>query len=260
MAFDPRFLVELDEGMRPHQVRLQGGDASSDSFCYPRDHDGDVALGGAGAARRRPRHQSRHGLALRGRARPSGARPAGGLGRPAAAGRRARARHRGGDRGRRGGRAGDADRRASVGGRRRCSWGSGCCGSAGTGIPAAWACGWAPATSRSGRSSWPPPTARVSWRCPSRSWRRPRPRATRPTGASRRVRFTRRSWRRSRPGWPPACSPPWRTPRGYLVVLVLMAALVYERLGLRLLRTAWINLDLVWSIALTCTAVLTVLT
>ena len=47
---------------------------------------------------------------------------------------------------------------------------------------------------------------------------------------------------------------------GYLVVLVLMAALVYERLGLRLLRTAWINLDLVWSMALTCTAVLTVLT
>jgi hypothetical protein len=46
---------------------------------------------------------------------------------------------------------------------------------------------------------------------------------------------------------------------GYFVVLVLMAALVYERLGLRLLRTAWINLDLVWAGALTCTAVLTVL-
>ena len=41
---------------------------------------------------------------------------------------------------------------------------------------------------------------------------------------------------------------------GYLVVLVLMAALVYERLGLRLLRTAWINLDLVWAGALACTA------
>jgi selenium-binding protein 1 len=35
MALDPRFLLEMDEGMRPHQVRLQGGDASSDSFCYP---------------------------------------------------------------------------------------------------------------------------------------------------------------------------------------------------------------------------------
>jgi selenium-binding protein 1 len=33
IALDPRFLVETD-GMRPHQVRLQGGDASSDSFCY----------------------------------------------------------------------------------------------------------------------------------------------------------------------------------------------------------------------------------
>jgi selenium-binding protein 1 len=34
MAFDPRFFLELDAGMRSHQVRLQGGDASSDSFCY----------------------------------------------------------------------------------------------------------------------------------------------------------------------------------------------------------------------------------
>ena len=34
MAFDPRFFPELGEGMRPHQVRLQGGDASSDSFCF----------------------------------------------------------------------------------------------------------------------------------------------------------------------------------------------------------------------------------
>lgn len=35
LTFDPRFLVEFEDGMRPHQVRLQGGDASSDSFCYP---------------------------------------------------------------------------------------------------------------------------------------------------------------------------------------------------------------------------------
>jgi selenium-binding protein 1 len=34
MALDPRFMVRLEGGMRPHQVRLQGGDASSDSFCY----------------------------------------------------------------------------------------------------------------------------------------------------------------------------------------------------------------------------------
>ena len=33
MALDPDFLLETD-GLRPHQVRLQGGDASSDSYCY----------------------------------------------------------------------------------------------------------------------------------------------------------------------------------------------------------------------------------
>src|SRR3954452_4039028 len=31
---DPEFFVEFD-GERPHQVRLQGGDASSDSYCFP---------------------------------------------------------------------------------------------------------------------------------------------------------------------------------------------------------------------------------
>jgi selenium-binding protein 1 len=31
---DPKFLLEFEDGMRPHQVRLQGGDASSDSFCF----------------------------------------------------------------------------------------------------------------------------------------------------------------------------------------------------------------------------------
>ena len=34
VAFDERFLVEFEPGLRPHQVRLQGGDASPDSFCY----------------------------------------------------------------------------------------------------------------------------------------------------------------------------------------------------------------------------------
>ena len=34
IAFDKQFFVEFEEGLRPHQVRLQGGDASSDSFCY----------------------------------------------------------------------------------------------------------------------------------------------------------------------------------------------------------------------------------
>jgi len=32
---DRGFFVEMEDGMRPHQVRLEGGDASSDSFCYP---------------------------------------------------------------------------------------------------------------------------------------------------------------------------------------------------------------------------------
>jgi selenium-binding protein 1 len=34
LSTDPQFLVEFENGLRPHQVRLQGGDASSDSFCY----------------------------------------------------------------------------------------------------------------------------------------------------------------------------------------------------------------------------------
>jgi selenium-binding protein 1 len=34
MRFDDGFLVNFD-GLRPHQVHLDGGDASSDSYCYP---------------------------------------------------------------------------------------------------------------------------------------------------------------------------------------------------------------------------------
>jgi len=34
IAVDPDFFVAF-EGERPHQVRLEGGDASSDSYCYP---------------------------------------------------------------------------------------------------------------------------------------------------------------------------------------------------------------------------------
>jgi selenium-binding protein 1 len=34
MQIDPNFFVDFG-GERPHQVRLQGGDSSSDSFCYP---------------------------------------------------------------------------------------------------------------------------------------------------------------------------------------------------------------------------------
>jgi selenium-binding protein 1 len=35
MALDDNFFVAWPDGYRPHQVRLQGGDASSDSYCYP---------------------------------------------------------------------------------------------------------------------------------------------------------------------------------------------------------------------------------
>ena len=34
MALDPKFFLEMEQGLRCHQVRLQGGDASSDSFCF----------------------------------------------------------------------------------------------------------------------------------------------------------------------------------------------------------------------------------
>jgi methanethiol oxidase len=34
ISMDPRFFVAMEPGLRPHQVRLEGGDASSDSFCY----------------------------------------------------------------------------------------------------------------------------------------------------------------------------------------------------------------------------------
>lgn len=44
---------------------------------------------------------------------------------------------------------------------------------------------------------------------------------------------------------------------GYLLVTGLVAVLVYEKLGLRFLRSAWINLDLLWAIALIATAIAT---
>jgi selenium-binding protein 1 len=35
MTIDPRFFLEFEAGLRGHQIRLQGGDSSSDSYCYP---------------------------------------------------------------------------------------------------------------------------------------------------------------------------------------------------------------------------------
>jgi hypothetical protein len=43
----------------------------------------------------------------------------------------------------------------------------------------------------------------------------------------------------------------------YLLVTCVLAVVVYERVGLRMLRTAWINLDVLWAVALIATAVVT---
>ena len=45
---------------------------------------------------------------------------------------------------------------------------------------------------------------------------------------------------------------------GYLLVTGLVAVVVYRKLGLRMLRTMWINLDLIWGGALVVTGVLTI--
>jgi hypothetical protein len=44
---------------------------------------------------------------------------------------------------------------------------------------------------------------------------------------------------------------------GYLLVMALVAWLVYEKLGLALLRRAWFNLDLLWATALVVAGILT---
>jgi len=46
---------------------------------------------------------------------------------------------------------------------------------------------------------------------------------------------------------------------GYLLVTGLIAVIVYHKLGLRLLRTMWINLDLIWGGALLMTGALTLI-
>jgi hypothetical protein len=46
---------------------------------------------------------------------------------------------------------------------------------------------------------------------------------------------------------------------GYLAVTGLLAVLVFEKLGVGLLRKAWLNVDLVWTGALVATGVLTLL-
>jgi hypothetical protein len=46
---------------------------------------------------------------------------------------------------------------------------------------------------------------------------------------------------------------------GYLLVTGLIAFLVYEKVGLQILRRAWVNLDLIWAVVLIITAGLTLL-
>jgi hypothetical protein len=46
---------------------------------------------------------------------------------------------------------------------------------------------------------------------------------------------------------------------GYLAVTAAVAVLVFEKLGVGILRRAWFNLDLIWSAALVATGTLTML-
>jgi hypothetical protein len=46
---------------------------------------------------------------------------------------------------------------------------------------------------------------------------------------------------------------------GYLLVSAIAAVVVYEKLGLRFLRTGWLNLDLLWALALIATGGVTLL-
>ena len=46
---------------------------------------------------------------------------------------------------------------------------------------------------------------------------------------------------------------------GYLAVTATLAALVYEKVGLRILRRAWINLNVVWALALIVAAGMSIL-
>jgi len=45
----------------------------------------------------------------------------------------------------------------------------------------------------------------------------------------------------------------------YLVVTALIAAIIYEKVGLAVLRKAWVNMDLIWAGALVLTALLTLM-
>ena len=46
---------------------------------------------------------------------------------------------------------------------------------------------------------------------------------------------------------------------GYLAVTAFIAVLVFEKLGVGILRRAWINLDVIWAAALMATGTLTLM-
>ena len=46
---------------------------------------------------------------------------------------------------------------------------------------------------------------------------------------------------------------------GYLLVTTVVAVLVFEKLGVAMLRKAWFNFDLLWAVALVATGSLTLL-
>lgn len=46
---------------------------------------------------------------------------------------------------------------------------------------------------------------------------------------------------------------------GYVLVTAILAVLVFEKFGVGILRTAWVNIDLVWALALVGTGVFTLL-
>jgi hypothetical protein len=46
---------------------------------------------------------------------------------------------------------------------------------------------------------------------------------------------------------------------GYLAATILLALVVYERLGVRVLKRAWINFELIWGVAMVAAAVFAVI-
>ena len=71
--------------------------------------------------------------------------------------------------------------------------------------------------------------------------------------AAMRCTWLRRRWSRWAARWRLVS---WATAlhsAGYLLVTACIAVVVYRKLGLRMLRTMWINLDLIWGVALMVT-------